>query len=85
MKVLLVDNLVMPDDGSLDLLDVHPHLGLLALAAVAEADGHSVKIYDPKRLIKFGRLAYDETLYERAAQELLGERTGCDWLHRPGL
>ena len=73
MKVLLVDNLVMPDDGSLDMLDVHPHLGLLALAAVAEADGHTVKIYDPKRLIKSGRLAYDETLYERATRELLAE------------
>jgi hypothetical protein len=38
MKVLLVDNLVMPEEGSLSLLDVHPHLGLLSLAAVAEAD-----------------------------------------------
>lgn len=73
MKVLLVDNLVMPEDGSLDMLDVHPHLGLLALAAVAEAEGHTVRIYDPKRLIKFGRLAYDETLYESAARELLAE------------
>ena len=73
MKVLLVDNLVMPEDGSLEMLDVHPHLGLLALAAVAEADGHTVRIYDPKRLIKFGSLAYDETLYEHAARELLAE------------
>ena len=88
MKVLLVDNLVMPDDGSLDMLDVHPHLGLLALAAVAEAAGHTVEIYDPKRLIKFGRLAYDNTLYERAAAELLAEQAdvigftalGCSFL-----
>lgn len=88
MKVLLVDNLVMPEDGSLDMLDVHPHLGLLALAGVAEADGHKVKIYDPKRLIKFGWLAYDETLYERAARELLAEEPdvigftalGCSFL-----
>jgi radical SAM superfamily enzyme YgiQ (UPF0313 family) len=88
MKVLLVDNLVMPEDGSLDMLDVHPHLGLLALAGVAEADGHSVRIYDPKRLIKFGLLTYDETLYERAADELLAEEPdiigftalGCSFL-----
>ncbi len=88
MKVLLVDNLVMPEEGSLDLLDVHPHLGLLSLAAVAEADGHTVQIYDPKRLIKWGKLPYDSTLYERAALELLAERPdtvgftalGCSFL-----
>ncbi len=88
MKILLVDNLVMPEEGLLDLLDVHPHLGLLSLAAVAAADGHTVQIYDPKRLIKWGRLSYDSTLYERAALELLAERPdtvgftalGCSFL-----
>lgn|GEM_PF-926938 len=88
MKVLLVDNLVMPEEGSLDLLDVHPHLGLLSLAAVAEADGHAVQIYDPKRLIKWGTLPYDATLYERAAHDLLAARPdavgftalGCSFL-----
>jgi radical SAM superfamily enzyme YgiQ (UPF0313 family) len=88
MRVLLVDNLVMPEEGSLALLDVHPHLGLLSLAAVAEADGHAVQIYDPKRLIKWGKLPYDSTLYERAALALLAERPqvigftalGCSFL-----
>ncbi|HSB11719.1 MAG TPA: radical SAM protein [Blastocatellia bacterium] len=88
MKVLLVDNLVMPEEGSLALLDVHPHLGLLSLAAVAEADGHTLQIYDPKRLIKSGRLPYDSTLYERAAFDILSERPdtvgftalGCSFL-----
>jgi radical SAM superfamily enzyme YgiQ (UPF0313 family) len=88
MRVLLVDNLVMPDEGSLDMLDVHPHLGLLSLAAAAEADGHSVEIYDPKRLIKWGRLPYDAALYERAALDLLAARPeavgftslGCSFL-----
>lgn len=88
MKLLLVDNLVMPEEGSLDLLDVHPHLGLLSLAAVAEADGHRVRIYDPKRSIRWGRLPYDATLYDRVARELLDERAdaigfttlGCSFL-----
>ena len=71
MNVLFVDNLIMPEDGSSALLDVHPHLGLLALAAGAEAHGHAVRIYDPKRAIRSGQLAYDATLYERAADELL--------------
>jgi radical SAM superfamily enzyme YgiQ (UPF0313 family) len=70
---MLVDNLVMPEEGSLTLLDVHPHLGLLSLAAVATADGHAVRIYDPKRLLKSGALPYDSTLYERAAKDLMAE------------
>lgn len=88
MKILLVDNLVMPEEGSLALLDVHPHLGLLALAAVAEAAGHTVQIYDPKRSIRWGQLAYDSMLYERVAAELLSRRPhvvgfttlGCSFL-----
>src|ERR1044072_3154420 len=88
MRLLLVDNLVMPEEGSLDFLDVHPHLGLLALAAVAESNGQTVKIVDPKRLIKWGKLSYDPTLYEAAAVELLGQRPdavgftslGCSFL-----
>ncbi len=73
MKLLLVDNLVMPDEGSLALLDVHPHLGLLSIASVAQAEGHHVSIYDPKRLIRWGALPYDATLYERIAQDLLAQ------------
>jgi radical SAM superfamily enzyme YgiQ (UPF0313 family) len=88
MKVVLVDNLVLPEEGSLALLDVHPHLGLLALAAVAEAAGHSVWIYDPKRLIRSGELAQNATLYECAASTLLARRPdvlgfttlGCSFL-----
>jgi radical SAM superfamily enzyme YgiQ (UPF0313 family) len=88
VKLLLVDNLVMPEEGSLDFLDVHPHLGLLSLAAVAEAHGHHVRIYDPKRLVRWGQLPYDATLYGRVARELLAERAdavgfttlGCSFL-----
>ena len=47
MNVALVDNMVLPERGAFAELDLHPHLGLLALAAAAEADGHRVHIYDP--------------------------------------
>lgn len=71
MNVVLVDNLILPEQGSLAQLDVHPHLGLLALAAAAEAHGHAVRIYDPKRLIRAGALRYDATVYDQVAAELL--------------
>ncbi|MFC5742365.1 B12-binding domain-containing radical SAM protein [Dyella tabacisoli] len=88
MQLTLVDNLVMPEEGDLSLLDVHPHLGLLALAAAAEAHGHSVRIYDPKWLLRCGTLRYDDTLYERAAAAILSQRPeavgftslGCSFL-----
>ncbi len=88
MRLSLIDNLVMPEEGDLALLDVHPHLGLLALAAAAESDGHHVRIYDPKRLLRSGELRYDDTLYERAAASILAGRPdavgftslGCSFL-----
>ncbi len=88
MRLSLIDNLVMPEEGDLALLDVHPHLGLLALAAAAESDGHHVCIYDPKRLLRSGELHYDDTLYERAAASILADRPdavgftslGCSFL-----
>jgi radical SAM superfamily enzyme YgiQ (UPF0313 family) len=88
VRLTLVDNLVMPEEGDLAMLDVHPHLGLLALAAAAETDGHAVQIYDPKRLLRSGELRYDETLYARAAKTILAQRPeavgfttlGCSFL-----
>lgn len=71
MYLVLVDNLIMPQEGSLARLDVHPHLGLLALATAAEVEGHRVEILDPKRSIEWGELPFDATLYERAASEIL--------------
>ena len=71
MKVVLVDNLIMPEVGSVAELDVHPHLGLLALAAAAERDGHVVQIVDPKRAVRDGTLAYDGSLYARTAEALI--------------
>lgn len=77
MKLVLVDNLVMPDEGTLAALDVHPHLGLLALAGAAQAAGHRVAIVDPKRLVRDGALPFDPGLYEAAARHILGESPGA--------
>lgn len=71
MNIVLVDNLIMPEAGSVAEMDVHPHLGLLALAAAAERDGHRVRILDPKRSVRDGSLAYDATLYAATADALL--------------
>ncbi len=73
MRLTLVDNLVMPEEGDLALLDVHPHLGLLALAASAARDGVKTSIYDPKRLLRNGTLRYDEHLYDIAAAQILAQ------------
>lgn len=93
MRLTLVDNLVLPDQHDLHLLDTHPHLGLLSLAAVATAAGHQVTIYDPKRYILSGALPYDETVYERVADALLLEQPdavgfttlGCSFLFVLGV
>ena len=93
MRVTLVDNLVLPEARNLHLLDVHPHLGLLSLAAVAVAEGHQVSIYDPKRRIRSGALPYDDTLYELVADELLRDSPdaigfttlGCSFLFAVGV
>src|SRR5262245_42129901 len=71
MRLQLVDNLVMPETGKLEFLDVHPHLGLISLATVASQFGHVVAIYDPKRKVKTGQLPYDSAIYEMVARELI--------------
>lgn len=93
MRVTLVDNLVLPEERDLGLLDVHPHLGLLSLAAVAGGAGHDVRVYDPKRLVRSGELPYDGTLYERVAAALLADdpaaigftTLGCGFLFVVGV
>ena len=71
VRLILVDNFVMPGSFEPTLFDVHPHLGLTSLAAVAARDNHTVAIYDPKREIRFGRHPYDETFYHRATADIL--------------
>ena len=74
MFLALVDNLILPSTHDFSLLDVHPHLGLISLATVLEKAGHCVRIYDPKREVRFGHLPYDEGLYSSFADKLLRER-----------
>jgi radical SAM superfamily enzyme YgiQ (UPF0313 family) len=71
MRVVLVDNFIMPDGLDRSLFDVHPHLGLASIAAVAERENHRISIYDPKREIRFGRHPYDADFYERAAEDII--------------
>jgi radical SAM superfamily enzyme YgiQ (UPF0313 family) len=72
MRLVLVDNFITPESVDPALFDVHPHLGLASLAAVAMRDDHHVLIYDPKREVRFGRRAYDREFYGRAADDILG-------------
>jgi hypothetical protein len=93
MNVALVDNMVLPERGSFAELDLHPHLGLLALAAAADAGGHRVRIHDPKRGLKWGLLSYDGTLYDRVAGEILAgdpdivgfTTLGCSFIFTAGV
>lgn len=93
MNVTLIDNMVLPERGSFAELDLHPHLGLLALAAAAEADGHRVHIYDPKRGLKWGELSYDPSLYDRVAGEIVATdpamvgftTLGCSFIFAVGV
>jgi radical SAM superfamily enzyme YgiQ (UPF0313 family) len=93
VRVTLVDNLVFPDPTQLASLDVHPHLGLLSLAAVGGAAGHTVSIWDPKRLVRNGELAYDQSLYASSAEALLAGQPdavgfttlGCSFLYTLGV
>jgi radical SAM superfamily enzyme YgiQ (UPF0313 family) len=71
MHLVLVDNFIMPDTLDPTLFDVHPHLGLTSLAAVAQQEDHDVSIYDPKREVRFGRHPYDGQLYHRCAEDIL--------------
>ncbi|UUZ46593.1 hypothetical protein LP420_21990 [Massilia sp. B-10] len=84
MHLILVDNLIVPEEGSMADMDVHPHLGLLALAAAAKQDGHRVTIVDPKRLVRSGHLTLDADLYQRFMNDLL-RAPGRGRLHHPRM
>jgi radical SAM superfamily enzyme YgiQ (UPF0313 family) len=71
MRLLLVDNFIMPDGLNPALFDVHPHLGLISLGSIAKQAGHQPIVYDPKREVRFGRHPYDRHFYRHAADDIL--------------
>jgi len=88
MRLLLVDNLLLSGKAGSRSLDVHPHLGLMSLVAVAEAGGHHAEIFDPKHAVASGLVPRDASLYLRLAEsiaalspEAVGFTTlGCSFL-----
>jgi hypothetical protein len=67
MRLLFVDNLLLEHGGWTHHFDLQPHLGLISLIAVAEANGHQGILYDPKLAIARGELALDASLYREMA------------------
>jgi len=70
MRVLLVQNFLLNDRGSIDDYVLYPHLGLLSLASVAEDEGHEAVLYDPMYELKSGALPLDGRLYREMARAL---------------
>lgn len=69
--VVFVDNLILPGDGGISGLDVHPHLGLISLASVLRDNGYLISIVDPKRLLRDKVLSYNRDLYSQLAESIL--------------
>lgn len=88
MKIVFIDNLIFPEPGDIENLDVHPHLGLLSLVSVANNAGFDASIFDPKKQLRDGPLQYDSSLYEDAADLILADHPdavgftsmGCSFL-----
>ena len=70
MRVLLVQNFLLNDHGSIEDYVLYPHLGLLSLASVAEDEGHEAVLYDPMYELKSGALPLDGRLYREMALAL---------------
>lgn len=89
MRLVLTDNFIMPEGGDASFFDVHPHIGLISLGAVAQRDNHKVVVYDPKREIRFGHRRYDRDFYRKSAEDILALRPeavgfttlGCSFLY----
>jgi len=95
MRLVLVDNLLLDHGSWTHHFDLQPHLGLISLIAVAEANGHEGILYDPKLAIARGELALDEPEHvahgtgglqvhgrERLPQFVLGEHHDVDLRER---
>jgi len=74
MRLVLVDNLLLDHGSWTHHFDLQPHLGLISLIAVAEANGHEGILYDPKLAIARGELALDASLYREMAAAILRNR-----------
>ena len=70
MRLLLVQNFLLNDHGSIEDYILYPHLGLLSLASVAEDEGHEAFLYDPMYELKIGALPLDRRLYREMAHAL---------------
>ncbi|CAN5263268.1 radical SAM protein [soil metagenome] len=70
MRILFVDNLLFEGSESRPWFDLQPHLGLMSLAAVAQAGGHEAIIFDPKRALVDGDLTWTAALYADMARTI---------------
>lgn len=71
MNIVMVDNLLIEQNGPRTETVLQPHLGLISLLAVLRADGHGGSLYDPKLALAAGRLALDASLYKQMALQIL--------------
>lgn len=74
MRLVLVDNLLLEHGSWTHHFDLQPHLGLISLIAVAEANGHEGILFDPKLAIARGELTLDASLYREMALAILRNR-----------
>jgi radical SAM superfamily enzyme YgiQ (UPF0313 family) len=71
MRVVLVDNLLIEQNGRRVETVLQPHLGLISLLAVVRAAGHHGHLYDPKLALTEGRLALNGSLYIEMARQIV--------------
>jgi radical SAM superfamily enzyme YgiQ (UPF0313 family) len=71
VRVVLVDNLLIEQNGARVETVLQPHLGLISLLAVVQTAGHEGLLYDPKLALAEGRLQLDERLYRQIAHDLV--------------
>jgi radical SAM superfamily enzyme YgiQ (UPF0313 family) len=71
VRVVLVDNLLIEQNGARVETVLQPHLGLISLLAVVQTEGHEGLLYDPKLALAEGRLQLDERLYRQIARDLV--------------
>jgi B12 binding domain/Radical SAM superfamily len=71
VNVVLVDNLLIEQNGGRVETVLQPHLGLISLLSVVRASGHRGLLYDPKISLSNGALSLDSALYSTIARQIL--------------